>query len=534
MLVLLPVVLLVSILLLNLVFYRSKQSFGLAWLISIGVSIVVWGTVLVQRFVKPAPFSLAEWYLGEGASMGLVFQLDQSSWGYAFGLASLLLAVILTAAAGLKIPENPWPWTGALMVTAASLVAVLAKTPLALITAWSIIDILEVVVVLRTVTSARQKQQVIVSFGARLAGILAVVWAVLASRARGQGLTLDSFPTEVGIFLLLAAGLRLGVIPLHLPFTEEFRLQRGLGTTVQLASSASSLVLLSRLPPTVVPPDWAPYFLIFTSLAAVYGALRWLTAGDVLDGRPYWLIAIAGLAMGSAIRGHPEASLAWGTAMLFAGGSVFLFSARNWALRILIFLSAIGLTGLPFTPAASGWRGLVVLPFNLLDIVIILAHAILVMGFVRHLLAERASTEEMEGWAKTTYTLGLMILGASYWVTGVFGWEGSLTVGNWWASAVSSVLCVGGVIGFTAIKRTAHRQPELAGNWFALLAGRVANILARFITLGWFYRLAALVFSLLQRLVNFISLLLEGEGGIIWAFVLLTLILSLLLPGGGG
>ncbi|MCC6146206.1 MAG: hypothetical protein IT308_01425 [Anaerolineaceae bacterium] len=532
MLVLLPVFLLTLTLIALLALARFKRGAGLAWLVSVSAGLLTWVVLLVQLFIRPSPFSLTEWYLGEGATTNLVFQLDQSSWPYAFGLVSLLLAVVMSDASRFEFQANPLEWGGSLVVVIGGLLAVLAETPLALIFAWTLIDIFELVILLQTVEHQQQKQQAVVAFGARLAGIMMIIWAVLVSRAGGQGLTLASFPPQAGIFLLIAAGLRLGVIPLHLPYREEPRLRRGLGTAIRMAVPASSLVLLSRLPPTVVPPVWAPYFLLFTSLAAVYGSVRWLTARDELAGRPYWIIAIAGLAIGSAVRGRPVAALAWGAAMLFAGGFIFLFSARNRALWGVAILSWIGLTGLPFTPAASGWQGLVVLPFSILDVMYILVHTLLLLGFLRHSLSPGLTMDKMEGWAKAVYSLGLVLLVISHWLTGIFGWQSSFTVGNWWASAASALLCLVGAISIWLYTQRPLQQLEGTQTWLLVFIEKIGSALGKILNLNWFYRLGVFFFRILQRLVNFLTLILEGEGGILWALVLLVLIVSFLLQRG--
>jgi hypothetical protein len=49
-------------------------------------------------------------------------------------------------------------------------------------------------------------------------------------------------------YLLLAAGLRLGVLPLHLPYASEAAIRRGFGSALRLISAGSSLILLARIP----------------------------------------------------------------------------------------------------------------------------------------------------------------------------------------------------------------------------------------------------------------------------------------------
>src|SRR5690606_31770558 len=94
---------------------------------------------------------------------------------------------------------------------------------------------------------------------------------------------------QAGLYLLLAAGLRVGVLPLHLPYAGESVLRRGVGTALRAITAASSLILLARIPAGSIAPQYAPYLLMFTALAAVYGGWMWLRAPDELTGRPYWL-----------------------------------------------------------------------------------------------------------------------------------------------------------------------------------------------------------------------------------------------------
>jgi hypothetical protein len=61
------------------------------------------------------------------------------------------------------------------------------------------------------------------------------------------------------------------------------------------------------------------------------------------------------------------------------------------------------------------------------------------------------------------------------------------------------------------------------------------TFLREFFSMGWFYGLLWGAYHLLRRGISSINLILEGEGGILWTLLLLTLLLSLLMqPGLGG
>jgi hypothetical protein len=55
-------------------------------------------------------------------------------------------------------------------------------------------------------------------------------------------------PQKAGIYFLLAAGLRLGVLPLNLPVQNSSDSKHGSALLIRLAPVASSLALIANLP----------------------------------------------------------------------------------------------------------------------------------------------------------------------------------------------------------------------------------------------------------------------------------------------
>lgn len=530
MLAIVPVLALTFFAALIVVFQWVRPRLGYAWLLAFTGSLAVWVYLIVMRW-QGAPFLfMPAWEPSEGLYTSIIFELDRFSWPYAFSLVSLLLAVILTAPARLQFNSNPWSWASNMGLTAAGLFGVLAGTPLALIMAWTLYDIIEFAISIGNAGPGGLTRQAIVALGARLAGTLMAVWAVMASRAQGFALSLDTVPPQIGIYLLMAVGLRLGVVPLYLVTRREKAMRRGLGSVLRLAGAASSLVVIARLPATVVPPNLAVYFLVFTAFAALYGAVRWLLAEDALSGRPFWIISLASMALACAIRGRPDAAIAWGVSIILAGGALFLSSEqRIWLLPFPLLVIA-GFTGLPFTPAASGWNGLIVLPFTALDMVFIFIHAILVLGCLQKALAGGQRSAGLDRWALLIYPVGITILLAGQWLAGIAGWNGSFSMGVWWGSLASTVLAAGGLIGLWRT-RLLRRKSETGSKPF--LSSRVGRRLDAFLRLEWLFRVAGWLYGLVQRLVGFITTVLEGDGGMLWALLLLALLVSLLRPGGG-
>ncbi len=435
----------------------------------------------------------------------------------------------MTAAARLQHQSNPGAWASCLAIAGVGNLAMMAATPLAIVLAWTAIDAFELIVILAGVPAKQIKVQSVVAFSARVLGTLVLILAMILSRAEGRVLVLVDPGVEVGLFILISVGLRLGIFPLHLPYTQEVPMRRGLGTILRLTAPLTSLMLLARLPMSVVPVNLSPILLGFASFAALYGAAMWASAKQEIIGRPYWLIAVAGMAVACSIRGYPLASMAWGVTLAVSGGMIFLYSIRSKKLAFIPIVGAIFLSGLPYMPAASGWNGLVVLPVNFPDILFLLAQALLIFGYLRHGLQPEESPQKLERWIQTVYPLAYVFMIASGGFLTALGWSGSLSMGVWWASLLAALMAGGGSYFFRRFFKRVNQNLE--ERWFVLVGRRAGAVLSRIFSLGWFYQMLKWIFRGVQAIVMAFTTIIEGEGGVLWVFVLLAVILSISLAG---
>lgn len=511
---------------------RVRRSVGYSWLVAVGLAMAVTGWMVFLRWKLPQVVQVKNWLPFAQFTDAPIFGLDGSSWPYALSLLAVMLAVMLTASGRLQVNANPLAWAGTLAVTGMSYLTVLSANMLTLALAWSALDISELVVLQVNSTNRKMGVQTVIAFSVRVTGTLLVLVAALVCRSEGLPPSFGKLPSVAWLLLLLAAGLRLGVLPLHLPFGQELPMRRGLGTMVRMAAAASSLALLVRLPPQPLSVGVARLLVTLTALAALYGASMWLVSTDEVNGRPYWVIALGGLAVACTLQGQPQASLAWGTALLLSGGLIFLFSARQTSILFLPVLGLLGFSGLPFTPAASGWAGLFAGKYIFADICFLLTHILLMLGYTRLLFLPGESLRNMERWVQVAYPLGLGILVLAQWMNGLLGWPGAFSSGLWWAALISAA---GVVIGFglTHLRRRIVLADQVLGIWLGGMTRQVGGFLAEALGLNWLYRILWWIFRLLQRGIEWISNILEGDGGVLWIFVLLALFISLIRYGGG-
>ena len=370
--------------------YRVRQSLTLSWLVATLGGLIAWILTLLTGMSLPMTIPLMRWNPVELFPDSPLWLVDQVSWQFALALSTLALAVILTDVAR-EFEAESSSWAISLALAALGIASVYSGNPLTLLLSWAALDLTELIFLLRRLRGDVERRQAVAVFSARVGGIFLYLVGHITAAAQGFRIEFGDIPQSAHIFLLLAVGLRLGVVPLHVPFWREAPLRRGLGTITRLVAPAASLVFLARMATAGSQPDQAPLLFILTGLAAMYAGFSWYNASNELEGRSFFILGMAALALGSAIHGHPAGSLAWGVALVYSGGFLFLYSSRN---RILFFLALVvvaSTAALPFTPSWNGGQ-LYAAPFSLWHLLFLIAHTLILAGFVHH---SRQSVEDL-------------------------------------------------------------------------------------------------------------------------------------------
>jgi hypothetical protein len=185
---------------------------------------------------------------------------------------------------------------------------------------------------------------------------------------------------------------------------------------------------------------------------------------------------------------------------------------------LLSAFALLGLTALPYTLTAPGWLSkehsslMYWIPF-------LPAQSLLLAGFLRHNLnVGDISLESQLPWVKAIYPLGLILLTLIQILLGLWGWEGARQLGLWWAALIA--LGLAALLAWIAIKfLTRLAMPATSSRWGDILR------------LDWLYRAAWAIYRFLGQVSTVITSTLEGDGGVLWSFVILILVLSLLTLG---
>jgi len=231
------------------------------------------------------------------------------------------------------------------------------------------------------------------------------------------------------------------------------------------------------------------------------------------------LIGLGALAIASALRGNPVGATAWSCALILSGSALFLASAESRWLDKALLVGIWGFSSLPLSLTASGWvnQGAVfwyAFPF------LIAAQVMLLAGYIRQSQrsASRTSFENQPIWAKNVYPFGIYIILLTIVMLGLFGWNGTLQLGNWIAGLIASLLTFGLL---WLIPRVRILNPVRA-HWVHSADSTQPNIV---------YQVVWGVYRAVRKVTNTFSNVLEGESGIMWTLLFLALFISIFTQG---
>ncbi len=514
-----PIIILSLTVLVMLVVRLIRAEFAYHWLIATTGSFIAWLLTFILGTQLPRTAPLLIWEPETIFPASLVLTIDRFSWPYAVCLATLILVMMMTDVA--RASESMWSaWTAGLLLGALGVFAVIAGNPLTLLMAWAAIDLVELFVLIVQSIPNEMRERLVVAYSVRIFGSGLLLAVVLLNDSLGLDWSINNFSTQAAVLLLLAVGLRIGVVPAYMPLLKQSASHRGLGSIILIVSAAASLVLLNRTSLVVEESTLINILLIIVGVIAIYAAAAWVFADDELSGAPAWVLGMASLSAAAAMLAQPAASQAWGITVLLSGGLIFFTSVLERRMSWLLIFGLIGISSLPLTPT---WNGALMYspPFKPVMVIFIIVQVILLVGYLRYVLQPRPGLGGVERWVWLIYPLGLAILPVVHFLYGwwAFVGFGTLTSSSWWLGLVI-VLLTGLVVGLVRFGPRVSIQRT--------------GVLKAFFSMQWFYRLMWVTFRAIDSVVQFITTILEGEGGLLWAFLMLVILFMMFVALFGG
>lgn len=503
---------------LMLILRMRRPGFGYHWLIAVGGAFAAWLVLLLSYTIIPDSLQVISWGPRTEYQNSIIFTLDQISWPFAVALGTLLLATVLSDV--VRAYDLSWSnWASSLIVIAIGLVAIFSGNLLTFIMVWMAYDLIVMVILLTQLDSERLRRRAVRVFFIHLLGTLCLLIAGVISASDNNSVLLQQASPRAILFVVLAAGFRFGALPIDSQMQEDPINRRSFGTIRSLASMAIVTILLVRVAGALENTDligslW-PFVFALVGLIAALFSFAWFSSKVDLEGRQAWIIGLGMLIIASTIRAEVNASLSWGLAAIFSGGLIFLASVR---IKISMWITLLGVFGISTLPFTLTWAGLALFstPFSITFILLFISVVFLIAGYAHHATQLRPEPTGLERWIRVVYPIGLILLPLTQF--GI-GWIyrpdiGNIPLASW---IIGPLIVIIAALGFLWQRRGGMLPAGLVGAETSML------------TFKWLRSILVVVFRQLTRFMNFISSILEGEGGLLWALLSIVLFLAILM-----
>jgi hypothetical protein len=152
-------------------------------------------------------------------------------------------------------------------------------------------------------------------------------------------------------------------------------------------------------------------------------------------------------------------------------------------------------------------------------------------GYLRYTLEASSTITGLDKHVRITFPLGLILIIGSIFTLGIIGRPGSLQMTPWLPPVISLgiiaiLLGVGLKLGLRP-PFTSYRE-KIPGYRFLLW---IFNGIQTVFSLGWVYKLGLWIVKPLRESGEFLSKILESEGGTIWYIVFIVILFTLFVTG---
>ena len=467
-----------------------------------GILTVTTIAVLLGLAAAPLHGKTTAWHWQMTNELDMYWRLDARTWSFAVIALAMLLAIALTdAARAERVPAEGNGWAGVLLAGAVAIPAVLAASPWTFGAVWAVIDIGALSADLGRLSRARHRNAAVwVAFARALtwlaAGVTAVLW--LDRQHEAMLLWFGVLALRLWVAMLEPGVMAADRPPWRLAWSVVY-----LWSVLAAAGWASEQVWTQ-----------SDVLLGILSVLALWGVWRWQRTRTPLRQVAASGVALGGIALMASVRGLPAATWAWSLLAVFPVLGLVLAPHRRRVMWLFFVLLAGGMSLLPFTPASAAvalwtprFEGWMVLPG------VVLVGSL--MALVRQGMALPFPDKPLPREKQAFCVLGMAVWTGTFW--GWRFWQVAAPVDvAVWLQWVPGGAALAAALGLWMAFRRVNLRMDYAEAKLSQGIGRLTGYI--------FWR----GYRLVGRFLRFLSLLLEGDGGVLWALVLLVMLAVLL------
>lgn len=495
---------------------RLRPKFSSHWLVAVGGAFLAWVSLVMLESIVPQSLVLSVWRPTNliPASPDLIF--DEISWSLGLAISTLGLSIILVDVRR-SASSSSSEWAYVLILVGLGIFSTLSANWLTLALTWTLIDLVIRLIRWPNTKKEDSRERILFGFSGNLIAVVIFAAGIIISDSSQLG-EIDGVPSSTtGMFLvILAIAIRLGITIVDNEVIAFGNRNWSLQSLFLFVPSVATLSLVVRISSIGNFQTQALNATALLLAAAFYGAIKWTRSKTTSIGISYWIFSAGFLALAAALLNYPKIALAWGVILIYVGSYSFLAAQNSRRAVPISALVLFSFSILPFSPSYASQELYSSSSSISFLVPLILIHALLLYGFLRHIYRIERKTIGTERWIEVISILGMA-----------------------WLPLTHLLLAQNVIIAEISQITTLMLWPAAAGigisTIFVLLGWRkigipepISFLVGRVFSFRWIIRLLKWVERAIRGLIELFTAVLEGEGGVLWALLLVALLASFL------
>ncbi len=497
------------------------------WLFAFFTCLAAWILILVSPIQINNATQLTNWSPFSNNSFAFAFAFDLTSWVLLYCLVALVFCAIWVSLFYAFYLLKREFWSAVLFTTGLGALALTANNVPAFVLVWLMIDIAGLMLQPGTSNDPTAMITTGSSFplGMNLTGVLVLVLVLIMDPASLSPFGSAQLSSTSEILIIIAVLTRVLAITSRRESAQELVDQYYSSSIYKAVFLVASTVLLLRWDFSTMSSTTRVVISIVFSVMILFNSVRWFLSGDQKEGRRFLIRFFFFTVFLLVLQADRLSAIHWMGNYLINVGIITLggyaFRKKLW----LLILCLVAMSGLPFLPFSLAWQ------FNsqpwFFTIIQILSLAFIFSGVLRLGKEQEATPDEMNKWINLFSLVGFFVLFASQWLfliripTDVVDWS------NAWASGTSLLLGIIAYVSYSVIARKKSNRIDAD----AQRIPKIVPLIKSMIDLKWSTKVVEFFAKILNSIVIFITSILEGEAGLIWSLLLLTLLITIIQGG---
>jgi hypothetical protein len=489
---------------------RARFNVIQSWIASLIAAISAWSGFLTIKLTGTFDWSSLYINLNGFRDVLVKFQVDEKNWVFGLLLISLLVSVLFNETNRITDRNNLDTWSGFMVITAVGLLVIMSRSLLAFIFAVTLLDIGLLSLQLISRKSNDQRNPSVLSFIFHSIGTFLILFGMVNTG------------NENLLLMSIGAIFRIGDFSFIVGYQENSESNPGQLVFTDIIVPLTTLAFFYGNGISIGDFSGKDFIISLWFVLGISLLIKVLTNKDDVWKQKAWTESFAWLGFYLILSDNTSAVIPFSIVFIALGGVNSFSIQRERGIRISLILLAFGLIGFPYTPSYGLWLFPGVQKPDFFLIVYDLFLVFLLPTVFYKLISKTEAKKHKEDWVGIVSSASPLLLLVVSWFLDF--WLKPISIGYKDFVYPGLLLILFGLIVVAGKISKLKKAILRFKSRYDLTIHQVLQWVSIIFSFRWALRFFSSINKIISELVNLFTRVLDGEGGLLWAFVFLILL----------